>query len=154
MRSHCCAPFSRRAQTIIESWRSRSSLVFAIAAVECPGCRKQIIKALRQAIPNMTSRSWWPSRGSRTTRPCRANAEPLAAPGQSRIGAKINGRGRAKTEACSAHACIPKCILGCYRRWSRPTPGPARRRLVSARPAIASAFPHNSHVHFPATHSA
>jgi hypothetical protein len=28
-------------------------LEFMIAAVECPGCRKQMVKALRQAIPAM-----------------------------------------------------------------------------------------------------
>ena len=28
-------------------------LEFTIAAVECPGCRKQMVKALRQAIPAM-----------------------------------------------------------------------------------------------------
>src|SRR6516225_5778773 len=36
----------------------------------------------------------------------------------------------------------------------RDMSSPVRRRLVSARPAMASAFPHYSHVHFPATHSA
>jgi hypothetical protein len=46
------------------------------------------------------------------------------------------------------------CIYGCYHGWSRAAPGPVRSRVVSARLAMASAFPHYSHVHFLATHSA
>ena len=57
-------------------------LEFTIAAVECPGCRKQMVKALRQAIPAMLrsiphAGRQAARRGRRGADPCPLNRKPI-----------------------------------------------------------------------------